>query len=254
MPRENQASLENLIEREDLGLDVLHPGGLDITQELAQLCHISKGTTVLDVAAGTGETACYLATHLGAQVVGVDLSDHMLERSKRKAEQRKLAIDFKKGDAHQLPFADDTFDAVISECTTCLLDKERAIREMVRVAKPHGLVGIHDICWRQNTPEALKKRLVDAEGERPETLEDWKRLFEKAGLLDVKTVDKSSLVPLWVSSIKKNLGFAKQLAILFRIVKIWGVGGLRNAWESQRIFQSKYTGYGIIIGRKPGSH
>ena len=46
------------------------------------------------------------------------------------------------GNAHNLPFDMDSFDVVISECTTCILDKERAIAEMVRVTKPGGYVGI----------------------------------------------------------------------------------------------------------------
>lgn len=154
MARENKRrpSLENLIEGEDLGLEVLHPGGLDITKELAEFCHIGKDTTVLDVSSGTGESACFLAEKFGCQMTGVDVSDYMIEKARRKSEERGLTVAFKQGDAHNLPFEENTFDAVISECTTCLLDKERAISEMVKVAKSGGYVGIHDICWKEDTP------------------------------------------------------------------------------------------------------
>ena len=57
MPESQELSLERLLEDEDLGIEVLHPGGLDITRELASMCGIGKGTTVLDVATGTGEGA-----------------------------------------------------------------------------------------------------------------------------------------------------------------------------------------------------
>ena len=211
-----RASLEDLIESDDLGLDVLHPGGLDITLELARLCQVGNNTSVLDVASGTGESACFLVEHLGAHVVGVDSSDYMIQSARRKAEQRHLAIEFKKGDAHQLPFGDNTFDAAISECATCILDKERAISEMARVVKPDGYVGIHDICWQHDTPEHLKERLAEAEGERPETLAGWKTLFEKTGLVDVTTVDKSFLIPVWMSGIKKQLGLGGQLRYFLR--------------------------------------
>ena len=244
-------SLENLVENEDLGLDILHPGGLELTQQLARLCQIGQDTSVLDVASGTGESACYLAQELGASVVGLDVSDFMIERAKNKAEQRNLEIEFEKADAHQLPFGDETFDRVISECTTCTLDKEKAIREMVRVVKPNGYVGIHDICWKQDTPEPLRFRLAQLEGERPETLEGWKVLFEKAGLVDVKTVDRSLLIPTWMKGIRKKLGIGGQLKIFLKIIRIWGIHGLRVVWESERIFQSQYTGYGLIVGRKP---
>ena len=251
--RKKRPSLENLIENEDLGLESLHPGGLDTTKELARLCQIGKETSVLEVASGTGESACYLSASLEAHVVGIDSSDYMIERAKKKTEQRNLEIEFEKADAHQLPFGDATFDRAISECTTCLLDKERAIREMARVVKPGGYVGIHDICWQQDTPEQMKKRLAEIEGESPETLEGWKALFEKAGLVDVKTVDKSFLIPTWMKGSRKKLGFSGQLKIFLKIVRIWGIRGLRDVWESERIFQSQHTGYGIIVGRKPSS-
>jgi arsenite methyltransferase len=248
---QRKPSLEVLVESEDFGLDILHPGGMDITQELAWLCRVGKGVSVLDVASGTGESACYLAESLGAHVVGIDISDHMIESARRNAGQRGLKIEFKKGDAHELPFDDNTFDTVISECTTSLLDKEIAIHEMARVVKQNGYVGIHDICWKQDTPERMKKRLAEIEGEKPETLAGWKALFEKAGIGDVKTIDRSMLIPPWMKGIRKKLGYSGQLKIFLKIVRKWGIRGLMNVLESERIFRSKYIGYGIIVGRKP---
>lgn len=246
-------SLENLIEGENLGLEILHPGGLDTTNELAQLCNIGKGSLVLDVASGTGESACFLAERLAARVTGIDASDYMVERARNKAKHRNLNVEFDTGDAHRLPFAEDTFDAAISECTVCLLDKEKAIREMLRVVKPGGHVGIHDIYWKEDTPERFKQRLAEIEGERPETLEGWKALFDHAGLVDIKVVDKSYLIPVWVKEEMRELGFAGSLKLFSKILKIWGISGLGDVWESEQIFQSKHTGYAIVVGRKPTS-
>lgn len=246
-----QPSLEALIESEDLGLEILHPGGLEITRELAELCHIGRGTIVLDVASGTGESACYLVQNFGCKVTGVDISDQLIKRAMRKAIERGLVIEFRKGDAHNLPFDDNTFDAVISECTTSLLSKEQAIHEMVRVAKPGGYVGIHDIYWKEEAPERLKQRLEEIEGERPETLEGWKNLFRNAGLGDVITVDRSYLIPAWEKNIMKETGILVQLAIFLKTFKRWGFSGFRNILESMKIFQSQHMGYCIIVGRKP---
>jgi arsenite methyltransferase len=247
----NRPSLEKLIESEDVGLEILHPGGLEITRELAQLCKIGKGTKVLDVASGTGESAFYLARNFGCQIIGVDISDRMIERARRKALEKGLIIEFKKGNANDLPFKENTFDAVISECTTCILDKERAIGEMVRVAKPGGYVGIHDICWKKDTPEQIKQKLAEIEGEKPETLEGWKSQFEKARLRDVITVDKSNLIMDWRKDIMKKIGIIAQMKIFLKIIKNWGLGGIKTIMESNKIFQGNYTGYGIIIGKKP---
>lgn len=246
-----EASLEQLIETEDLGIEVLHPGGLDITRELAGLCEIRQGTSVLDVASGTGESACFLAERFGAHVIGIDLSDDLLERARAKAARQGLAVEFRKGDAHALDFGESTFDAVISECTLCLLDKKRAVREMIRVAKPGGRVGIHDVCWREGAPAELKKRLADLEGEEPETLDGWKSLLLQAGLVDVRAVDKSAVIPGWTKDVERAIGLTGRLKLLLKVTRRWGFSGLRNVLESERIFRSAYTGYGIIVGTKP---
>jgi arsenite methyltransferase len=247
----DRPSLETLLESEDLGLEVLHPGGLEITKELAELCHIQEGSKVLDVASGTGESACYLAENFGCEVVGVDISDYMIQRAQQKAQKRHLNVEFKQGDAHHLPFEDDTFDAVLSECTMCLLDKERAIGEMVRVARPGGRVGMHDVCWKETTPEHLKQRLVEREGESPETLDGWKSLFEKAMLTDVETEDRSHVIPLWTQDIKRQLRMIGRLKIIVKAIKKWGIRGYKDIRDSERIFQSEHMGFSITVGRKP---
>ena len=74
---------------------------------------------------GTGETACYLTEKMGARVIGIDGSDYMVKRALEKAKQRNLAMEIRKGEAQQLPFDDNTFDVVISECTMCIRDKKK---------------------------------------------------------------------------------------------------------------------------------
>ena len=251
LKKKERPSLESLVEIGDLGIEILHLGELDITGELAELCHIRKGTEVLDVATGTGESACFLVQNYGCRVVGVDVSDYMVSRAVQKAQERGLPIEFKKADAHNLPFEDDTFDVAMSECTTCLLDKDRAISEMVRVVKPRGYVGIHDICWKEDTPDEIKRKLVEIESERPETLEGWKSLFAKAGLEEIVTLDRSSLIPGWEKEIRKKIGAVRQLKIFLKVIKSWGICGVKAVIESERIFQGPHTGYGIIVGRKP---
>lgn len=244
-------SLESLIETEDIGVEIFHPGGLGMTRELAEHCRIGSGTRVLDVASGTGETACYLAERLGARVVGIDRSAHLLRRARAKAAQRRLGVEFVQGDAERLGFTDASFDVVISECTLCLLDKERALAEMVRVAAPGGRVGMHDLCWRAQAPARLKRRLAELEDERPETLRGWRVAFENAGLADVHALDRSSALGEWTASISRSLGFAGRLRIFARVLRTWGVAGLLHVRASERVFRSEHTGYGIVVGSKP---
>ena len=175
-----QASLENLVETGLLEVEILHPGGLALAQELAELCKIQTGTEVLDVACGTGETGCFLTERFGARVVGLDWSQQMIRHAEQKVQARGLQVELRKGDAHHLPFPDASFDVVICECTLCLLDKEQVLGEMVRVVMPGGRVGMHDLCWQADAPEELQQTLAEIEGARPETLQGWQRLFGQA--------------------------------------------------------------------------
>lgn len=251
--RGDQPSLERLVEGRDLGLEILHPGGLGITGELATLCQIGPDSSVLDVASGTGETACHLQETVGCQVVGVDASAFMIARAKKKARARGLTMGSSVADAHHLPFTDDTFDAVISECTLCALEKEVALREMVRVAKAGGYVGMHDLCWTQGTPPHTRDRLAELEGEQPETLECWKRLFAEAGLGRVMALDRSSLMSRWVLDLRQELGLAGQCKVFLQALRAWGISGVRRIWESVRTFQGPHAGYSLIVGHKPSA-
>jgi SAM-dependent methyltransferase len=245
-----QASLENLIETGLLQFESLHPGGLQLTQELAELCKVGKDTEVLDVACGTGESACFLAERFGACVVGVDGSPEMIRRAQEKARARGVEVAFRQGDAHHLPFPDATFDVALCECTLCILDMRQALGEMARVVRPGGCVGMHDLCWQEDAPADLKRTLAEIEGERPETLAGWQRLFADAGLTEVQSVDKSSLIPGWMKEARKQLGLTGQLALFWKILRRWGVHGLRRVLRSERVFASRHLGYGIVVGTR----
>ena len=243
-------SLENLIESENIGIESLHPGGLETTKELADLCKITENSRVLDVASGTGEGTCFLVEEFKCHAVGIDISQVMITRAKEKAREKNLNIEFKIGDAHHLPFEDNEFDVVISECAVCALDKEMAIAEMIRVATPGGFIGIHDICWKEDTPNDLKVRLKEIENESPETLEGWKKLFSESGLENCSATDKSYLMPAWMKSNKQSLGFTGQLRIGMKVFQKWGIKGVKTIMETEKIFENHFTGDGIIVGCK----
>lgn len=247
----DRASLESLIETGILSFEILHPGGLELTRELVELCNIWPGASVLDVACGTGETVCFVAERWAARVYGVDRSEQMIRRAEAKARARGVTVQFATADAARLPFGDAVLDAAICECTLCFLDKERVIREMVRVVRSGGCVGVHDLCWMDDTPDGLKRTLAEIEGERPETLQGWRRLFTHAGLIQVSAVDKSDVMQPWIREYKKQLGLSAKLTLVLRILRRWGVQGLRRVLQSERVFSSGLLGYGMLVGIKP---
>jgi ubiquinone/menaquinone biosynthesis C-methylase UbiE len=93
---------------------------------------------ILDAGAGTGFLSILLAK-MGYNVVGVDISEKMLERAKEKAEENAVKVDFRIGDAQSLPFKDEFFDAIVNRAVLWTLpDPENAIREWKRLLKPEG--------------------------------------------------------------------------------------------------------------------
>lgn len=102
---------------------------------------VGPGHSVLDVACGTGVLARGAADRVGptGNVVGLDLNEGMLTVARR----LRADIEWRQGDAANMPFADDTFDAVL--CQSALMffpDATQALREMGRVARPGGVVGV----------------------------------------------------------------------------------------------------------------
>ena len=102
---------------------------------------VRAGDEVLDACCGTGDLAI-AARRAGARVTGIDFSEAMLERARRK----EPAIDWVRGDVLALPFADESFDAVtIGFGVRNVDDLEAGLRELRRVLRPGGRLAILEI-------------------------------------------------------------------------------------------------------------
>jgi demethylmenaquinone methyltransferase/2-methoxy-6-polyprenyl-1,4-benzoquinol methylase len=110
-------------------------------QEAVMRGEIQPGQRVLDVCAGTGDLAMLCAIRQQGQgsAVGLDMNREMLELAQRKQSSQGLVIRWVQGDVEALPFASGSFDRVlIGFSTRNLTDLMVALREMVRVLRPHG--------------------------------------------------------------------------------------------------------------------
>lgn len=116
--------------------------GLDVRwRRLAVREVVWPGDRVLDVCCGTGDFAVE-AERRGGRVVGVDFSERMLERARRKSG----TIEWVQGDALALPFPDASFDAVtVGFGVRNLASLEQGLREIVRVLRPGGRAAILEI-------------------------------------------------------------------------------------------------------------
>jgi SAM-dependent methyltransferase len=111
-----------------------------------RLLSLEPGQAVLDIGSGPGLLAREIADAVGptGRVVGLDLSEPMLEMARRRCADRPQAS-FEQGDAAKLPFEADSFDAVVTtQVYEYVPDIRGALGEVARVLRPGGLVAILD--------------------------------------------------------------------------------------------------------------
>jgi SAM-dependent methyltransferase len=117
----------------------------DLGPVLVEATHLGPGDHVLDVAAGSGNVAIPAAA-TGAHVIASDLTPELLDQGREDAEAAGVSLEWQVADAENLPFADDSFDAVTS-CVGVMFapHHQQAADELVRVCRPGGRIGL--VAW-----------------------------------------------------------------------------------------------------------
>lgn len=154
-----------------------------VSELLCEAVDLHAGQQVLDVACGSGNTAIAAARRF-CEVTGLDFVPTLLDRARARADAEGLPVTFEEGDASRLPFADATFDAVLSTFG-CMFapDQARTAAEMARVCRPGGKIGMAS--WTPDSLPGTVFRIVagyipPAPGLQPPT-----RWGTEAGLRDV---------------------------------------------------------------------
>ena len=240
-----------------------HIGGVEATEVLIGLCHISEGKYVLDIGCGVGVTPCFIARKYGCRVVGVDILEAMVERSRERAKREGVMerVEFRVADAQDLPFEDELFDAVITESVTAFPeDKQKAVNEYVRVTKPGGYVGLSESTWLKVPPPP---ELVAWAGQdlganiMPLTSSEWVGLLETAGLREtvVKTYELN--VQDESKGILRRYGCGGLLGVMWRMLSLYVKSPAYRKFVKEARKEGitpknldEYFGYGLYVGRK----
>lgn len=205
------------------------------------LANIKAGETVIDLGSGAGFDSFLVAQQVGVdgQVIGVDLSEEMLNLAKKNAKKGNYQnVQFVKGDIEALPLDNNIAHQVISNCVINLsLNKRAVFQEAYRVLKPGGKLAISDIVLEGELPDFVKNSLAGhvACVAGAEKLDVYLAYIQAAGFKEIKVESKKTF-PLelmiadpMVQKIAKQMDFdlssedAKNIAALVSSITLSAV-------------------------------
>jgi ubiquinone/menaquinone biosynthesis C-methylase UbiE len=124
---------------------------------------LAPGSSVLELAPGPGYFAIELAKLSSYQITGLDISRSFVDIARRNADQEKVVVDFRQGDASHTPFADESFDFLLCRAAFKNFSEPLlAVREMYRILKKGGCGIIIDL--RRDASQKSINEFVDQMG------------------------------------------------------------------------------------------
>lgn len=160
------------------------------------LASLKEGETVLDLGSGAGFDCFLAAQKVGktGKIIGVDMTPEMIDKARENIQKGDYAnVEFRLGEIEHLPAADNSVDAVISNCVINLsIDKKQVFREAFRVLKPGGRLMVSDLVLYKKLPEFVKNSKEAYAGCVAGALlkDDYIEAVKAAGFADVKILDE----------------------------------------------------------------
>jgi SAM-dependent methyltransferase len=159
---------------------------------------LRPGETVVDLGSGAGMDAFLAARQVGpdGRVIGVDMTDAMLEKARKNAASSDLQnVEFRKGTIEALPLEDASVDVILSNCVISLSpDKKQVYREAHRVLRPGGRAMVSDLVLSAPVPKAMIAA-ADALlgfGGGVELRDDYLALIRGVGFEDVRVTSEAA--------------------------------------------------------------
>jgi ubiquinone/menaquinone biosynthesis C-methylase UbiE len=215
---------------------------------------------VLDVGCGSGTTAFQIAENYGARVTGIDISDVMISKARKRAEQLGLTdlVDFRVADVFSLPYEDESFTTIIFQSVLIALngDVNLAMGEMKRVLIEGGIVGANEgTIGDSASPEYIELLEKHPAVYRYFTSETLHSLFVDSGfqvldLIEIRNAD--------TPKVSRRVGFWSFFVFIFRVYP----GMLFNLLRDSRLREASsidgkltklgklYAGYTLLVGKK----
>jgi len=186
----SKSELNSVPEGADLNLGCGNP---------VAIASLTEGETVIDLGSGGGLDCFLAAKKVGStgKIIGVDMTAEMLERARANCKKGGYEnVEFRLGEIENLPVADNTADAIISNCVINLsINKQRVFQEAYRVLKPKGRLMISDIVLLGDIPEKVKNNVLAYVGciAGAEKKADYISKIKQAGFQQVQVVAETRL-------------------------------------------------------------
>jgi len=203
------------------------------------LASLKEGETVLDLGSGAGFDCFLAANKVGknGKVIGVDMTPEMIEKARENAEKGNYKnVEFRLGEIENLPAADNSVDAVISNCVINLVpDKKRVFIEAFRVLKPGGRLMISDIVLLKELPDFIKNSIEAYVGCVAGAImkDEYIEAIKEVGFQKVKIIEETSFPSECVTddptamTITKNVKISpeqiKEITSSIISIKVYGI-------------------------------
>jgi arsenite methyltransferase len=161
------------------------------------IASLKEGETVLDLGSGAGFDCFLAANKVGksGRVIGVDMTPEMIEKARQNAKKGSYEnVEFRLGEIENLPAADNSVDAVISNCVINLApDKRRVFKEAFRVLRPGGRFMISDLVLAKELPRAVRESVEAYVGCVAGAImkEEYLEAIRAAGFHEIQTVHET---------------------------------------------------------------
>lgn len=171
--------------------------GCGIPTDFAQ---IKAGDHILDLGSGAGND-CFVARAIvgdTGKVTGLDMTEPMIAKARENCAKLKFTnVDFVPGDIEDMPFDDNKFDVVISNCVLNLVpDKTKAFNEIFRVLKPGGHFCVSDVVIKGALSEKMQKDAELYAGcvSGASEMNEYLQIVEKSGFRNIKVHKQKEIV------------------------------------------------------------
>jgi SAM-dependent methyltransferase len=238
------------------------PGSAALYKSVLGMANAGPDTDILLVPSGRGRSSRFVAETTGGAVTGADPDAPSVAIATERAKERGLGprLHFDQAFLHDLPYQDDVFDLALGEIELAAArNPPGAVRELVRVTRPGGMVVLIQLVLLQGLDAERRDSVIERLGLRPLMVVEWRHILWEAGVTEVQVEDWSGSggwprkLPV-VGGLTQLFTLRGKIKLLPRAWRRWGWPGVRAILSRERELRTlleddRVLGVAVIRGR-----